>query len=192
MLRRPPRSTLFPYPTLSRSPFLLRVDDLAPQRKHRLRVAVAALLGRAAGGVPLHDEELGQRRVAHRAVGELAGQVGVLECGLAREVARLAGGLAGTGGLDRLVDDGLCLRGVLLEELAEPAIDGGLHEALDRRVAELRLGLALELRVLQLDRDDRREALPNVLTLEVLLLLLQEALLARVDVQRPGEGRPEA
>ena len=38
---------------------LLDVEDLAAQRQHRLRVAVAALLGRAAGGVALDDEDLG-------------------------------------------------------------------------------------------------------------------------------------
>ena len=36
---------------------------------------------------------------------------------------------------------------VLLEELGQALVDGGLDEALDRRVAELGLGLALELRV---------------------------------------------
>ena len=53
---------------------LLDVEDLAAQREDGLRRAVAALLGRAAGGVALDDEELGQRRVLDRAVGELAGQ----------------------------------------------------------------------------------------------------------------------
>ena len=43
---------------------LLDVEDLAAQREDRLRVAVAALLGRAAGGVALDDEQLGERRVA--------------------------------------------------------------------------------------------------------------------------------
>src|SRR2546422_3056584 len=36
MIRRPPRSTLFPYTTLFRSPILLRVEDLVPERpEHR-------------------------------------------------------------------------------------------------------------------------------------------------------------
>ena len=38
---------------------------------------------------------------------------------------------------------------VLLEELGEPLVDGRLDEALDRRVAELGLRLALELRVVR-------------------------------------------
>ena len=84
-------------------PALLDVDDLAAQRQHRLGVAVAALLGRAAGRVALDDEELGQRRVLDRAVGELAGQGRVLERRLAAgQVARLARRVAGARGVDRL------------------------------------------------------------------------------------------
>ncbi len=56
----------------------------------------------------------------------------------------------------------------------------------------LRLGLALELRVAQLHRDERREALAHVLAGEVLLLLLEEVLLARVVVDRAREGGAEA
>ena len=64
-------------------------------------------------------------------------------------------------------------------------------QALDRRIAELRLRLTLELRIAQLHRDDRSEALANILALEVLLLLLQKTLVARVAVQRAGESRAE-
>ena len=57
---------------------LLDVEDLASQRQHCLRVAVASLLCRAAGGVALDHEQLGQRGVLYGAVGELARQRGVL------------------------------------------------------------------------------------------------------------------
>ena len=50
---------------------LLRVDDLAAQRQHRLGLPVAALLGRAAGGVALDQEDLAELRIPLRAVGEL-------------------------------------------------------------------------------------------------------------------------
>ena len=51
-----------------------------------------------------------------------------------------------------------------------------LDEALDPRVAELRLRLPLELRVAELHRDDRGEPLADVLALEVVLLLLEQPL----------------
>ena len=54
---------------------LLGVEHLAAQRQDGLGLAVAALLGRAAGGVALDDEQLALGRVGRAAVGELAGQV---------------------------------------------------------------------------------------------------------------------
>ena len=50
------------------------VQDLAAQRHDGLEVLVARLLGGAAGGVALDQEQLGARRVLARAVGELARQ----------------------------------------------------------------------------------------------------------------------
>ncbi len=67
-----------------------------------------------------------------------------------------------------------------------------MHERLDRRVAELALGLALELRVAQAHRDDGGEALADVLADEVLVLLLQQVLGPGVPVDHRGERGLEA
>ena len=100
-------------------PRLLDVEDLAAQRQDGLELAVAGVAGGAAGAVALDQEELALRRVVVGAVLELAGQARVLERRLAaHEVARLARGLAGARGLQRLVDDRARLRRVLLEPLA--------------------------------------------------------------------------
>ena len=97
----------------------LDVEDLAAQRQHRLVLAVAALLGGAAGRVALDDEEFGLGRIALLAIGELAGQRGDVERALApRQLARLARGFAGGGGLDHLADDDLGLGGMFLEPRA--------------------------------------------------------------------------
>ena len=90
--------------------------------------------------------------------------------------------------LDGLADDLVGLGGVLLEELGQPRVDDGGDEALHARVAELGLRLALELRIGQLGRDDGREPLAHVLAGEVLVLLLEQALLARVAVERARQG----
>ena len=66
------------------------VQDLAAQRQHRLGLAVARLLGRAAGGIALDQEDLGLRGVLPRAVGQLAGQPQPPRGGLARGVLALA------------------------------------------------------------------------------------------------------
>ena len=168
---------------------LLGVDDLPAKRQDGLRVAIAALLGRAAGGVTLHDEELGQRGVAHSAIRQLARKVGALERGLAGEVACLAGRLARARRRDRLADHLVRLAGVLLEELTELAVDGRLDEALHLGVPELRLRLAFELRLVELHRDDRRQAFAHVLAGQRDLLALQHARFLGVIVDRAGQRR---
>src|SRR3954453_9963939 len=171
----------------------LALEALAAQRQDRLRVAVAALLGRAAGGVALHDEDLAERRILAGEVGQLARQPRFLERALApREVARLARGRARLRRRDRLADDLARVGRVLLEVLRELLVDDRRDEALHAGVAELGLRLALELRVGQLGRDDGRQALADVLAGEVLVLLLELALLTRVAVERAGERRAEA
>ena len=113
----------------------LDIEDLAAERQHRLVLAVPALLGRAAGRVALDDEDLGLRRVALLAVGELAGERGHVERALApRQLARLPRRLAGGRRLDHLADDRLRLRRVLLEPGAELVVDDALdHRAGPRR-----------------------------------------------------------
>ena len=51
---------------------LFHVEDLASQRKNRLKFALAPRLGRAAGGVALHQEHFARSRVLVGAVGELS------------------------------------------------------------------------------------------------------------------------
>ena len=54
---------------------------------------------------------------------------------------------------------------VLLEVVAELLVDQRLDEALDLAVAELGLGLPFELRLGNLDRDDRGEPFADVVAL---------------------------
>ena len=62
----------------------------------------------------------------------------------------------------------------------------------DLGVAELGLRLALELGIGQLDADDGREALADVLAGEVAVGVLEDARLLRPVVERPGERAAEA
>src|SRR5262249_56848029 len=130
-------------------PGLLEVRDLAADRQDGLEAAVAALLGGAPGRIALDDEDLAVLGVVERAVGELPRQRAAVENGLApRQVARLARRLAGAGGGDHLLDDLARDGRILLEVLAQPLAHHRLDRALDLAVAELRLRLPLELRVL--------------------------------------------
>ena len=64
-------------------------------------------------------------------------------------------------------------RQVLFQPLGELLVGGFLHETAGRYVAELGLGLALELGVAQLHRDDRCDSLTDVFAEQVLVLLLE-------------------
>ena len=169
---------------------LLDVQHLAEHGQDGLEAPVATLLGRAAGRVALDDVELAALRVALLAVGQLAGQRCTLQGALADDqVAGLAGGLAGARGGQRLLDDAPAVARVLVQVLAEALGDGRLDLALDVGVAELGLGLAFELRLGQLDADDRRQALPDVLARQVAGGVLDDPLAARPVVERAWSGR---
>src|SRR5436305_1298569 len=172
---------------------LLDVEDLPLERQDGLEAPVAALLGRAAGGIALDQEELGPLGVALGAVGELAGEVRGVERALAPgEVARLAGRLAGVGRLDALLDDPPGLARILLQMGVEPLEDHLLDPPLDVGGDQLVLGLRGELGVLDAHGDHRREPLAHVLAGEVLLQVLRQAARRRVGVDGAGERPLEA
>ncbi len=120
----------------------LDIQDLAAQGQYRLVVAVASLLGAAAGRIALDDEELAFGRIALLAVRQLAGQRGAVEHALAaRQFAGLARRLARGGGFHHLADDGLGFARMLLEPAAEMlqhrAFDDGTHLGGDKFVLGL-------------------------------------------------------
>ena len=156
---------------------LLDVEDLAADGQDGLRPRLAATAGGAACGVALDDEQFTLGRVGRLAVDELAGQARGAEQPLAGagHVARLAGGDAGLGRGLRLADDLLALGGVPLEPVAEAVVQHALHEAAGLGVAELGLGLALELRLGDLDRHDGRQTLADVVAGDTVLALADEA-----------------
>ena len=154
---------------------LLDVEDLALERQDGLEAAIAALLGGAAGALTLDQIQFAAVGVALGAVGQLAGQAAAVQGALAAgQVASLAGGLAGARGFNGLVDDALGDRRILLQEGAQALVDKGLHRAGDVGV-ELALGLALELRLRQLDADHGHQPLAHVVAAQVLFQILEEA-----------------
>ncbi len=170
----------------------LAVDDLAAQRQDRLVRLVAGILRGAAGRIALDDEHLGELGVAHLAVRELLRDLPAERTLATGQVTRLARCLASPRSGDRLLDDLLGVRRVLLEKLRELRVDARLDESLHPRVAELRLRLTFELRILQLHRHDRGKPFAHVLALEIVLFLLEQTHVARDLVQRAREGRVES
>ncbi len=81
---------------------------------------------------------------------------------------------------------------MLLEIRRELLVDDGLHRALDFRVAELGLGLTLELRLAHLHRKNRGQPFTNVVAAQREVRLFQSATLRRVSVDRPRQRRLQA
>ena len=81
---------------------------------------------------------------------------------------------------------------MLLEIGAEHLVDDALHRALDFGIAELGLCLTLELRLVDLDRQDGRQSFANVVPAERKVVLFQRLALAGVRVDGARQRRLEA
>ena len=153
-------------------PGALHIENLAPQRQYGLNGRIAALLGRTAGRVTLHDEQLAQGGVLALAIGQLAGQ---LSCRTARPCAApkflgLARGLPRPSRIHHLFHDELGVLGVFLQERADLLVHQGGHQTRDLAVAQLSLGLALELGHGQLHADYRGKTLAYIVARKFLSL----------------------
>ncbi|CDC74301.1 uncharacterized protein BN503_00904 [Oscillibacter sp. CAG:155] len=173
-------------------PGLLYVEHLAPQRQNGLEPGIPTLGGGAACGVALDDVDLGEFRVIFVAVPELvrhgrAAQGRLAADGLPGPLGGLPGAVSGKG----LVQDHPTRLGIFLQEDLQLFGDDVIHQSADLAVAQLCLGLALELGVGELDGDDAGETLPAVLAGD-LLVVLEHLDLAAVSVEHVGQGPLEA
>ena len=168
----------------------LDIEDLAAKRQNGLEARIAPLLGRAAGRVALDDEQFGFLRLLGLAVGQLAGQRMVGQRPLAaHQLLGLAGGFPGPGRVHGLFDDGLGVLGIFLEMDVDRLENDLGHEPRHFGVAELGLGLALELGLGELDGNDGGETLAHVVAGELLLEFLGDVGFFDVGVDGPGQRR---
>ncbi len=103
---------------------------------------------------------------------------------LRRQFARLAGGLAGGGGLDHLADNDLGLGRMLLEPGRERLVDDVFDHRAHFRGHQLVLGLRREFRVRHLHRKHGGEALAAIVAGQRDLFLLRVGLGIAVDLAR--------
>ena len=172
---------------------LFYIQDLAAQRKDRLRRAGPRRLRAAACGIALDEEDLAVLRILVRAVREFAGQGHRLERGLSsRQVARLPRGFSCSLREDRLLEDDLRDVGILLQEVGELLRHYAVRRASRLDIAELLLRLSLELRILDLDADDRRHAFADIFAGQILFRIFQKLVLSCVIIERLRQRVVEA
>ncbi len=170
----------------------LDVQDLSLERKNRLIAAVAAGFRGAAGRFALDQEQLAAVRIFFLAIGQLARQTAGIERAFApREIARFAGGFAGTRGIDRLADDLLHHRRILIEELAQFLVDQLNDVALNIGI-QLALGLAFELGLRKLYADDGGETFAHVVAGQVFFRSLIKPGLRRRGIDGAGQRAAKA
>ena len=128
------------------------VEDLAAQGQHRLRGAVARLLGGPTSRVALHDEELGAGARVGRTIGQLAWQSQLAHGRFAADFTLLAT----TQPLFGAIDDPFEKLRRLLRRGSQPVVEGVAHGRLDDALSLGRrqpiLGLTNELRLADEDR----------------------------------------
>ena len=143
---------------------LLDVEDLPANRHDRLVLGIPPVDGRSPRRVALDDEDLALFGIAGRAILKLARHRRRFEDALAASgLTGLAGRRASCEGLKRFANDLLGFTWMHVEPVGQMSIDLLLDEGTRLGVAELGLGLALELGISELDGDDRRQSLADVL-----------------------------
>jgi len=168
------------------------IEDLAPQRQHRLIQTVACLFRRAPRRVTLDDKKLALFRIALLTIGELAGQAGDVERALAPcQIARLAGGFARRRRLDHLADDGPRLGRMLLEPLPETVADDALDHRAHLGAHQLVFGLRGKLRIGNLDRQHAGQPFAHIVAGELDFFSFLDPAGGRIGVDRPRQRTTE-
>ena len=169
----------------------LHIDQLASQGQDRLRAAVAALFGRATCGVTFDNVQLRLRRIALRTIGQFPRQAAAGERGFPHRFTRLAGRLAGTGGVYRLLDDFPRQAGSLFEKGHQPFVDDRGDHALDFGIDEFRFGLRVEAGIRHFHRDHADESLAHIIAGKRGVLVLENLVGLGKLIDRPCQRGAE-
>ena len=167
----------------------LDVQDLALQRQDRLELAVAALLGAAAGALSLDDVDLALRRILLWQSASLPESV-VMSSAPLRTTSRAL--RAASRAFAARTAFSTILRAVpgSLRRTA-PSLSMTTFSTMPFDLARDELGfrLRVERRIGVLDADDRGEPLAHVFAGEAVLHLFEEVLRRAVVVEHAGERR---
>src|SRR5574344_28138 len=165
----------------------------AAQRETRLRLAVPPLLCGSACRVTLDKEKFAFLRVAVRAVCKLSRHAAAAHEALAlNHFTSLSGSGSCSCREDNLFNDQLALSRMLLEVCLESCRSGLRDSRSNFRISKLRLGLALELRLRDLDGYDGRKTFAEIFRSDVALELVQKLVLFSILLERAAQAHLEA
>ena len=170
----------------------LDVEDLALQRQDRLVLAVAALLGRAAGAVALDQEQFGlgrDRAPGSRRACRASEAMPITDLRLASRALRAASRAAAASMIFWMMVRAWA--GFSSSHSAHLVGHQAFERLADLGADQLVLGLRAELGIGQLDRDDRGQPFAHVLAGQADLLALQHARLVGIIVERAGQRGAE-
>ncbi len=159
------------------------VQDLAADGQDRLCLAVARLLGAAAGRIALDNEQFGAFGAVGGAIGELAGQAELAARGRGLAL-HLALGLAAQAIVHPFEDEAQ-QRAAPVHVIGQEMVEMVAHRALDQRAGlgagQPVLGLALELRLADEQAEHQLGAADDVVGGDVARALLPHQLAERAD-----------
>ena len=148
----------------------LHIQDFSTQRQDRLRCTASCGFCGTARGISLNQEDLTVFRILVGTVCQFSRQGHAIQRGFSsRQVTRFSCGLSGTLGKQGFFDNRLCNSRVLLQEQFELCAHDIIDSSSRLAVSEFLLRLALELRLLDFDADNRRHTLADVFSGQVRL-----------------------
>ncbi len=128
-------------------------------------------------------------RILCLAVGKLAGQITHFQRPFSTsQFPGFASCLARASCFRSLEDNLFRHRRIFLEKIPQLLVEHCFNETFDLAVAQLCLCLALELRIRQLDRDDRGQPLSHIIAGQAAFHIFQQVVGGRVVVHGPCEG----
>ena len=163
---------------------LLHIQYLTTERQHSLGMYISSILCRAQCRISLNDEDLALIRILRVTVDELARKTDTIERRLSsRKITGTTSRCTRTLSEYRLLADGTRYTRVLLEIVGELLTDDVLNRGLRLGISKLLLGLSLELRILDFDRNYGRETFTDIITTQIRLRVLQELMTACIIVK---------
>ena len=171
----------------------LNVEDFTLQRQDRLILAVTPLLRRAARGVPFHQVQFGERRVAFLAVRQFARQASQIQRAFtAGHLTGTTRGFARARGVNNFADHDFRIGRVFQQVFAQQFV----HLLLNRRFHlggdQLVFGLRGEFRIRHFHRYHGNQAFTGVVAGGADFRFFTVALFVHVGVEGTGHRRAEA